>query len=321
MYYYVWKCMKVKGAIDGSREGCGKYNAATARDNPLFRKGRHQKLCECGKKTTLNIEQGSLIPIWFKTLAQASKWARDKNNNETPEEVELVKVEEMEKDEPHKNSTVFQTSKIVAAFARANKDAEGWAKKSDVLDLAFIHEDMAYATFYRMWKKIEKQYEVRKEGKEVFIRDKRRDWSKAHPERSIERVEKNLVDSKVTETKVHYIPSSKGIELNNKIKKLQKTLESIRKENGVLQEENLKLAEKVASLESSNETMLLLQNNRNLQSRVNEYEALIKHYELTIALLIGRLKDTQMALSSHSLNDPSRPNGGFVGQTNKQKGE
>ena len=79
--------------------------------------------------------------------------------------------------------------------------------------------------------------------------------------------------------------------------------------------------EKVASLESSNETMLLLQNNRNLQSRVNEYEALIKHYELTIALLIGRLKDTQMALSSHSLNDPSRPNGGFVGQTNKQKGE
>ena len=92
-------------------------------------------------------------------------------------------------------------------------------------------------------------------------------------------------------------------------------------ENGVLQEENLKLAEKVASLENSNEMMLLLQNNRNLQSRVNEYEALIKHYELTIALLIGRLKDTQMALSSHSLNDPSRPNGGIRGANNKQKGE
>ena len=51
---------------------------------------------------------------------------------------------------------------------------------------------------------------------------------------------------------------------------------------------------------AENEVIRLLHSNRNLQLRLSEYDGLIQHYELTIALLIARLKEKQEALSSHT---------------------
>ena len=62
-----------------------------------------------------------------------------------------------------------------------------------------------------------------------------------------------------------------------------------------LEEENALLQQNI---------MLLVNNSRALQSRLSESEGLINHYELTIALLIGRLKDEQKALSSQASTDP-----------------
>lgn len=50
--------------------------------------------------------------------------------------------------------------------------------------------------------------------------------------------------------------------------------------------------------------MLLVTNNRDLQLRLSESIGLINHYELTIALIIGRLKEEQKALSSHTPTEP-----------------
>ena len=78
-----------------------------------------------------------------------------------------------------------------------------------------------------------------------------------------------------------------------------------------------------AELEAENallqqNTMLLMNNNRDLQSRLNESNGLINHYELTIALLIGRLKDEQKALSSRPSSDLRTQAGDSVG-ANKTK--
>jgi len=76
-----------------------------------------------------------------------------------------------------------------------------------------------------------------------------------------------------------------------------------------------------AELEAENamlqqNAMLLMNDNRSLQSRLNEFKGLINHYELTIALLIGRLKDEQKALSSPSPSGNHAQAGDSLGQTN-----
>ena len=40
--------------------------------------------------------------------------------------------------------------------------------------------------------------------------------------------------------------------------------------------------------------------NMNLRNKVIEYEALVQHYEVTIALLIARMKEQREALSTHT---------------------
>jgi len=72
--------------------------------------------------------------------------------------------------------------------------------------------------------------------------------------------------------------------MTRKVSNLGKTKIELEAENDLLQKN----------------AMLLMNDNRALQSRLNECNGLINHYELTIALLIGRLKDEQKALSSHT---------------------
>ena len=57
--------------------------------------------------------------------------------------------------------------------------------------------------------------------------------------------------------------------------------------------------------------------NLNLRIKVNEYEALVCHYEVTIALLIARLKEQREALSSpaNTVNQP------VAGNFENKKGE
>ena len=74
----------------------------------------------------------------------------------------------------------------------------------------------------------------------------------------------------------------------------------------------------VDDTQNDENTMVLLNNTRVLQSRLNECNGLINHYELTIALLIGRLKEEQKALSSHASSDLRTQAGDSLGQS-KQK--
>ena len=86
----------------------------------------------------------------------------------------------------------------------------------------------------------------------------------------------------------------------NKVSNMNKTKAELEAENTMLQQN----------------TMLLMNDNRSLQSRLNECNGLINHYELTIALLIGRLKDEQKALSSLSPTGTHAHAGDSLGQTN-----
>ena len=87
-----------------------------------------------------------------------------------------------------------------------------------------------------------------------------------------------------------------------KVSNMNKTKAELEAENNLLQQN----------------TMLLMNDNRVLQSRLNECNGLINHYELTIALLIGRLKEEQKALSSHASSDLRTQAGDSLGQS-KQK--
>jgi hypothetical protein len=308
-YNYVWRCVKLPNARKRSKKGCEMYQYSTARANPLLNTDRVKKKCwYCNKKTTLDIKGGSLIPMLFDTRLQAKKWADKMNPVKEAKEVKKKEVKILSEGDKHYNKTdKSKMDKIRASFARANKCQEGWALKQDIVDLAFVYENIATATFYRIWKKMTEEFDVKKDGRFVYVRVKQEDWPVAEKEQVV-----------IDEAEDIFALKQSVLHTAQENKKLKAANTALKATNEKLTDANKDLLNK-ASTQNDENTMLLLNNNRVLESRLNEFKGLINHYELTIALLIGRLKDEQKALSSHATTEAHAHAGEIVGQTKQNR--
>lgn len=146
--------------------------------------------------------------------------------------------------------------------------------------------DVPQANFYRYWKKIKGDFEVKKKGRKVWIRLKRGDYPT--PEISNE------------------MPLNYG----NAIIKSNSKLEKANKEIAALKEMNKNLADKMASVEHNNEVKQQIIDKDNLiqtqqmqmqslSRQLVEANNLIIHYEKTLAIVIARKLEQGEALSSN----------------------
>ena len=183
------------------------------------------------------------------------------------------------------NNLVSNTDKIYQAFATVWKDEYGYAPKDNVKIVAESF-GVTHNLFYRNWKKIKDNFEVKKKGRKVWVRCKRVDYPT--PEIS------------------HEMPLNYG----NAIIKSNSELEKALKEIEALKEMNKNLADKMASVEHNNEVKQQIIDKDNLiqtqqmqmqslSRKLVEANNLIIHYEKTLAIVIARKLEQGEALSSN----------------------
>lgn len=288
-YNYVWRCVQSPNARITAKKGCLKYQYAKSEENPLLKTERTVKKCwYCSKRTVMNMKSGSLIPMLFDSRHHAKKWVNTMNSLEEVEEP-IVTNETMD----------IHTAKIYSAFARANKNKDGWVLKRNIRDLAFVYENMAHASFYRHWKKISDDFDVMKDGRNVHIRMKRINTDVMVLEKDNEHISKEVLKmiKKLNNAK------NDNYVLRKQITELKETIDKL----------NIDLLDKEATKEQW--TPLVTQTvaeNQMLRLRINEYEALLKHYEQTMAVLLERMITERGVLNTPVTTENRAESGGIV---------